>query len=330
MKTMNQLIEAFPDNISDSLEIASKHQFEKPDREIKNILICGMGGSGIGGKIVSLWMTSDSLVPVEILNDYNLPKWVDKHTLVIGSSYSGGTEETTISVAKSHEKGAYIIGITSGGEMEKFCRSNNYPVVIVPGGNPPRSQLAFSLIQLVNIFSQLGYFHESALDEVRSAMNLITSKREEIHTEAKSIAKHMLGKVGVIYSTARYEGVAIRARQQFNENSKYLCWHHVIPEMNHNELVGWGGGDDRFAALFIHPADVIERNQRRWEITMDVIRQRTSHVMEVHAKGNNMIERSIYLINLVDWASWYLSDLKKVDSIEIDVINLLKGELAKI
>lgn len=330
MIKMDQLIEVFPENISDALEIAASHQFQKPDRDIKNILICGMGGSGIGGKIVSLWMASDSSVPVEILNDYNLPNWVDQNTLVIGSSYSGSTEETTMSVAKAHEKGAYIMGVCSGGELEAFCRKNSYPVVIVPGGKPPRTQLAFSLIQLVNIFSQFGYLNKATLSHLESARELLINKKSQIHEEARRIANFLDGKVGIIYSSARYEGVAIRARQQFEENSKYLCWHHVIPEMNHNELVGWGGGDDRFAVLFIQSGDLIERNQRRYEITMDVIRKKTPHVTEISAQGNNMVERSLYLIHLVDWASWYLSDIKKVDAIDIDVIYFLKDELSKI
>jgi glucose/mannose-6-phosphate isomerase len=327
---MEHFIAAFPQNISDAVAIAKKNNFEKPNRDIKNILICGMGGSGIGGKITSLWMSDYSAIPVQILNDYNLPNWVNENTLVIGSSYSGGTEETTMSVYKAHEKGAYIIGICSGGDLESFCRSNNYPVVIVPGGNPPRSQLAFSLIQLVNIFSQLGYMNPASIDQLLSAKALIEDKKAEIDSEARRIASFMDGKVGVIYSSAPYEGVAIRARQQFEENSKYLCWHHVIPEMNHNELVGWGGGDDRFAVLFIQSNDMIERNQRRYDITMDVIKKKTKHVTEIKAQGNNMIERSIYLINLIDWASWYLSDIKKVDAIEIDIIAYLKGELSKL
>ncbi|XP_020907646.1 uncharacterized protein LOC110245698 [Exaiptasia diaphana] len=142
-----------------------------------------------------------------------------------------------------------------------------------------------------------------------------------------NLAKFLKGNVGILYGTTDYEPVLIRARQQFNENSKMLCWHHVIPEMNHNELVGWGGGDDRFATVFFE-TDMNPRNEKRMGITKEVITGKSSKVMTIQAKGNNRIERSIYLINIVDWASLYLSDLKEVDPIDIAVIDYLKGSLA--
>ena len=326
---MDKLIAAFPDNMTEALEIASNAHFRKPDRAIRNVLISGMGGSGIGGKIVSQWVQDEIKIPVIILNDYNLPAFVDEHSLVIGSSYSGGTEETLISIQHAHEKGARIIGIGSGGELKAFCDANGHESVVVPGGKPPRTQLAYSVIQLVNIFTQLGLISAGKLDEIRNSRKLILERAEEIHQEAKRLASFMDHKVGIFYAGAKYEGIAIRARQQFEENSKYLCWHHVIPEMNHNELVGWGGGDDRFAVVFINTGDLIPRNQKRYEITMDLIRKKTPHVTEIKAVGNTMIERSFYLIHLVDWASYYLAVDKGVDPIDINVIYYLKDELSK-
>ena len=326
---MDKLIAAFPDNMTEALAIASNSNFRKPERAIRNVVISGMGGSGIGGKIVSQWVQDEIKVPVIILNDYNLPEFVDEHSLVIGSSYSGGTEETLISVQKAHEKGAHIIGIGSGGELKDFCEANGYDSVVVPGGKPPRTQLAYSVIQLVNILTQLGLIHAGKLEEIRTARDLIKDRSAEIQTEAKRVATFMDSKVGIFYAGAKYEGIAIRARQQFEENAKYLCWHHVIPEMNHNELVGWGGGDERFAVVFMNTGDLIPRNQKRYEITMELVRKKTPHVTEINATGSNMIERSFYLIHLVDWASYYLAVDKGVDPIDIDVIYYLKDELSK-
>lgn len=261
---MDKLIAAFPDNMTQALEIASNAKIDQPKHEIRNILITGMGGSGIGGKIVSLWFQDELKVPVTLINDYNLPAFVDQHTLVIGSSYSGSTEETMISLEKAHEKGAHIIGICSGGDLSTFCSANGYNCILVPGGKPPRTQLAFSVVQLVNIFAQLGFVSSEKLDLIRSARDLITRESESIKNKALDLARFLEGKVGIFYSSARYEAIAIRARQQFEENSKYLCWHHVLPEMNHNELVGWGGGDDRFAVVFMQTGDFIPRNQKRY------------------------------------------------------------------
>ena len=325
---MEKLIAAFPQNLIDALEIASKVSLKKPENAVHNIVICGMGGSGIGGKIVTEWIQRELKVPVHLLQDYDLPAFVDQHSLVIGSSYSGNTEETLFAVKAAHKKEAHLIGITSGGEMHHFCSLENIDCIIVPGGNPPRSAVAFSIVQLVNIFVQLEMIPTQNLEEIKISLDLLVKEKETIQAEAKKIATFLFGKVGVIYSGPQYEAVAVRARQQFNENSKYLCWHHVIPEMNHNELVGWSGGDERFAVLFLNTRELNPRNQLRYTITKDVIAKKAAGVMELTPNGNTQIQRSFYLIHLVDWASFYLSEMNKADIMDIKVIDYLKNELA--
>lgn len=327
---MDKLISAFPQNMIDALAIAENMNFKKPSTEIKNVVICGMGGSGIGGKIVSEWIMDTASCPVFILNDYSLPEFVGPDSLVIGSSYSGNTEETLAGIYSAHAKGAHIIGICSGGDLKAFCEKNDYDCVVVPGGNPPRTQLAFSVVQLTSVFVKLGLAPEKLIDEIRSAHDLLVSESGSIHEKAQLLADHLYSKVGVIYCGPKYEGVAIRARQQFNENSKLLCWHHIIPEMNHNELVGWGGGDDRFAVVFLKTDDIDPRNKRRYEITLETVTRKASRVMEVSAKGATRIERSFYLIHLVDWASYYLSVSNNVDAMDISIIDYLKVELSKL
>ncbi len=326
---MKQLIEAFPQNIIDAIAIASGKNYQQPKNEIKNILICGLGGSGIGAKIVSNWVQDEIKVPIIISNEYSLPAFVDANTLVIGSSYSGNTEETTMSIAEAKEIGCHIIGICSGGHLASFCEENSYDYVIVPGGNPPRSALAFSVVQLLDILAKLGLTSPVNVDKMRSAVDLLNADNAEIHQKAKEIADFLFGKVGVYYAETKYEGVIVRARQQFNENSKYLGWHHTIPEMNHNELVGWTGGDARFAPLFFCTGDLHPRNQKRLEITMAHVEKICGSIYKLDAKGDSFIERSLYLINVVDWASYYLCNLNGADIIDIAIIDYLKGEMAK-
>ncbi len=328
MAEMKTLIEAFPENISEALKIASEAVISKPNHQIHNVLICGMGGSGIGGRIVGKWLENELTVPVYVSSDYDVPAFVSENTLVIGSSYSGNTEETLSSVQAAVERGAHLIGVCSGGQLADLCDALGFSKIVVPGGNPPRSALAFSLVQLVNIFVELGMVSADRLKEIASSKELIVSEEAHIHAEAKKLAEFLKGSVGILYGTTAYEPILVRARQQFNENSKMLCWHHAIPEMNHNELVGWGGGDDRFAVVFFETEDANPRNKKREEISKEVIAKKTSKVMSVHAKGESQIERSIYITNVVDWASWYLSELKQVDAIEIEVIDYLKGSLA--
>lgn len=326
---MKKLISEFPQNIVDALKIASAMNFSKPQNEIRNIVICGMGGSGIGGRLVSEWLEMEIKLPVLFVQDYDLPAFVNKNTLVIGSSYSGNTEETLYSVKEGLERGAHVIGICSGGLLQDFCIENKLDVVIVPGGNPPRSALAFSVIQLTSLFTKLNLISGDSLKSIQEGHQLLLDENETIQKESHELAQFLKDKVAVIYAPSNYEAVAIRARQQFNENGKLLCWHHVIPEMNHNELVGWGGGDDHFAALFIDTQDWNPRNNKRLEFSLEVVRSKTKNVMVLKAKGNSVIERSLYIIHLVDWASWYLSELKSVDAMDIKVIDSLKNTLSK-
>ncbi|HRP52845.1 MAG TPA: bifunctional phosphoglucose/phosphomannose isomerase [Fluviicola sp.] len=326
---MEKLIQAFSSNIADALNIASKVELQKPKHAIQNIVICGMGGSGIGGKIVSQWVSNYCPVPILLVQDYTMPHFVSQNTLVIGSSYSGNTEETLIALADAQNKGAHIIGICSGGTLQTYCQNNRFDCIIVPGGNPPRTALAFSLVQLTAIFIKLGFAPDSLLTQLENGKARIVSAFSSIQAEAKRVANKLQKRTIAIYAGAEYEGISIRAKQQFNENSKELCWQHVIPEMNHNELVGWGGGDSRYACLFIQTNDLSERNQRRFEISVERTKSKTDIVEIIEAKGESTVEKSIYLIHLIDWISLYLSELKNGDSMEIAIIDYLKDELGK-
>ena len=148
--------------------------------------------------------------------------------------------------------------------------------------------------------------------------------------EAQKIAKFMHKRTPVIYTASSFEGVGIRMRQQINENSKMLCWHNVVPEMNHNELLGWRVNTKDLAVVFLRNMIDHQRTQARIEINKEVILKHTNKIIEVWSKGDSMIENVLYHIHLGDWVSWFLSVKNNVDAIEIDVINYLKNELAKI
>ena len=185
MQVMDHLITAFPNNITDALKVASSLNFKQPDSRIENILICGMGGSGIGGKIVSQWIESEISIPVQLLNDYTIPACVGEKTLVVGCSYSGNTEETLEAIESARLKGAHIISICSGGPMEIWCAVNKFECVIVPGGNPPRSALAFSLVHLMNIFVQLGFISDACLNDLELSGEIARIRKDQFMKKPK-------------------------------------------------------------------------------------------------------------------------------------------------
>lgn len=326
---MKDLIASFPENIEESLRIAASYTLKKPTEEINNVVICGMGGSGIGGKLVSQWLDSVLDLPVFVCQDYNLPKFVNGSTLVICSSYSGETEETLSCLHQAKASNAMIIGISSGGSLVNFCKENNYDCMLIPSGNPPRTALAFSVGQLLTIFYQLDLTDDSFIENYLTSNKILLSNSHQIHQKAKELAHFLKGKNLLMYAASNYEAVAIRARQQFNENAKILCNHHVIPEMNHNELVGWGLADESTGVLIFDSLDWHPKNQLRLNFCIDHIKTKTPHIFTLTPKGNSLIEKSIYFINVVDWASFYLSELNAVDPVEIDVINRLKSFLSK-
>lgn len=326
---MDKLITAFTENIRTGIEIAKTFNLKKLSNQIDNILICGMGGSGIGGKLISDWVKKEIRIPISLSSDYSIPTFVSKNTLVIASSYSGNTEETMEAVRTANIKGAHIVGITSGGELREFCLQNNYDVIIVPGGNQPRAAIGYSLVQLFHIFSSFGLIEMNWENEILSSSKLIDDELENTKRIGQELASFIFQKIFVLYTETAYEGVATRAKQQLNENSKNLGWCMSIPEMNHNELVGWGGGNDSIAAVFVYTDDMNPRNKRRMDLTKEIVANKTKFTFNLNSKGNSLIERSIYLINVFDWASFYLHELNQVDAFDIKVINHLKGELSK-
>ena len=327
---MDKLVAQFPKQIADAIEIAARSNLSfYKNKTFNNVVICGMGGSGIGGKMVSQLFADQAKLPIVLVQSYKVPGFVDKNTLVIGSSYSGNTEETLSAIKLANEKGATIVGVSSGGELVNFCKQNNYDYIKVPGGNPPRSMLAFSVVQLISILAEAGIIDTNAIDTIAKCRHLLNDELITIKDEAKKLSKHLFNKQCTFYTDSDLEFVAIRARQQINENSKRLCWHHVIPEMNHNELVGWAGGDDSFAAVFFVSQYLSERNIKRTELSKEIISGKTKNVLTIEGRGKSVIEESFYFIHIIDWASLFLADLINIDPVEVKVIDYLKNTLDK-
>lgn len=324
---MKKLIENFPNQLREALDIANAAKLT-PKNDIRNIIVTGLGGSGIGGTIMAELVADHCTVPIVVNKDYFLPNFTNSNTLVIISSYSGNTEETLEAMQQALKKKAQIVCVTAGGKVEELAKQNNLDLIKIPGGNPPRSCIGYSLVQLIKIFTYYGFAPASLLDDVRNSISLLEKENANITSEAKKIAEALFNKIPVIYSLGSCEGVSVRFRQQINENSKMLCWHHVFPEMNHNELVGWTTKNNAIAVITFKTSFDYKRTQKRYEVCRSVFEKYAGSVTEVTAKGNSKTEQFIYLINIGDWISLYLAELKGIDPVEVKVIDHLKKELA--
>jgi glucose/mannose-6-phosphate isomerase len=327
---MKSLVEAFPTHLKEALTIGQSATFTNTDKQFENIVISGLGGSGIGGKIVSQLVADDCCLPILCTNDYVLPAFVGPKTLVIISSYSGETEETVAAYNEAKAKGATISCITSGGRIAAAAAADGYNCIIIPGGQPPRSMFGYSSVQVLFTLKAYGIYNGKFEAEISNTIDLIHGEIANIRTETKSIAEKIVSRIPVLYSDASFEGVAIRWRQQINENSKMLCWHHVFPEMNHNELVGWTGGDNRVAVLMLRTEDDHKRSQIRMDICKKLMGEKCDTIIEIHAKGSSRLERAYYLIHLGDWLTIDLAELRNEDATAIPAIIFLKNELSKI
>lgn len=327
---MKKLISSFTTQLKDALEVGNKSSLYKSHKQISNIVITGLGGSGIGGKIVSQLVSNEIDTPIIINNGYHLPAFVGENTLVIVSSFSGNTEETLEAMEIAIDRNAEVACISSGGKVIEIAKERKLNHIILPECHSPRAMLTYSLTQQFFLLNHYGFINDNFKNSIAKAIELIDLNIDSIKKEAEKIAEGLKGKTTVIYSEESYEGVAVRLRQQLNENAKVLAWHHYLPEMNHNELVGWAGGKDEYAVILFRNDSDYSRTQRRMEISKEVIEKYTNTHFEVWSKGEDQIQKSLYLIVLGDWISIYLADIQNVDPIEIKVINYLKGELAKI
>ena len=327
---MNDYIDDFSNHLREAIEISNNTNLTSCTKEIRNVLICGLGGSGIGGTIVSDIISPKVDIPITATKDYSIPNFVNEHTLVIANSYSGNTEETLYALEKCQSRAAEIAVITSGGKLKAIAEENKYNKIIIPGNQPPRAMFGYAFTELFFMLNHYGIIDDSFKSDFTKAIELLDTEKSDIQEQAMSLAKKMYKQTPVIYVANGFEGVAVRFRQQINENSKTLCWHHVVPEMNHNELLGWRTNVNDLAVVYFRNKSDYDRNQIRMDINKKVISKFTENITEIWSKGDSLIENSLYHINLGDWVSWYLSEMNNVDAIEIDVIDFLKGELAKV
>ena len=328
---MKELIAKFPAQLIEALEIGEKADIHGHSRPINKVFIAGLGGSGIGGDFVAAFIKDECKVPVLVGKSYHLPAFIDENTLYIASSYSGNTEEVLHATTEAQKTGAQIVIIASGGKLLQLAQEKTYDCIALPPDYPsPRACLGFSMVAQLSIMHKLGIISRSALDQIKSSVDLLKYDQDEIKSKALKVAKLISGKTPIIYVSDRMEAVALRFKQQINENAKTLSWYNVIPEMNHNELVGWSEMHNDAAVIYFRNKDDFKRNALRIDISKEIIAKHTHTVIEIFSKGQSLVEKSMYFTHLGDWISLYLAELKPVDPSEIKVIDFLKTEMGKI
>lgn len=326
---MHQLISQFPNQLRESITIGESIQLTPSTKPITKVCIAWLWGSGIGASIVRDYVNTYFSTIIEVRKDYDIPKWVDEYTLVIINSYSWNTEETISAMNKSLEKNAKIVAISSGGKIQQITQENNCDYIQIPWWLPPRAGLAYSLIQQLYILLFFGLIDDSFKEQFQQSIKTLEHNAKLIRDNAKVWARQIHNTYPIIYVASNKEAVAIRFRQQLNENAKILCHHHVVPEMNHNELVGRAGADKTYSVLRIQTSYDHPKITQRMQINKEIIEKYTPHQYDIIAEWTSYREQILYLIHFTDRVSVYLADEKWIDPVEVNVIDYLKKSLEK-
>ena len=302
-----------------------------------NIVVAGMGGSGIGGELLKDYARNQATVPIEVSKDYALPAYVNSKTLVLVVSYSGDTEESLSAFLDAQRRKSMVYCVSSGGSLLEFAEKLNVPFLRVPAGMPPRAASPYLLVPQLVLLEKMGLI--SAVSENLSEATTLLEKvsRENAPEKpagkslAKSLASGIHGTVPVVYGFGVYRGVAQRWKQQFNENSKVPAKWEVFPELNHNEIVGWekaGALTKHFSTVFLRDKNEPSEVRSRIEITKTLMPQ-ASKKFEVWAQGKSALVKMLSTILVGDFTSVYLAVLRGVDPTPVQTINTLKLKLGE-
>jgi glucose/mannose-6-phosphate isomerase len=323
-----------PDQLRDALWRVESANLEPHDAP-GGLIVAGMGGSAIGGALARAALGDRASRPIVLARGYALPPWATPDTTVLCSSYSGNTEETLAVYDAAGALGARRIVATTGGKLAEAARAESVPVIPLPGGFQPRAAVAYSLVVALEVAGICG-----AGDRLHAEIDVAAAHAERLVREwgpdgrddslAKTVARGLHGTVPQIAGAGLTAPIAYRWKTQFNENAKTPCFAHELPELDHNEIVGWHGARElgRFSAVFLDDSDLHPRIRQRIELTRGLIAAEAAATYRLESVGENRTERLVSLVLVGDLVSLYLAALRGVDPGPVEMIDRLKSALA--
>ena len=322
-----------PDHLDDALWRVESASIEPQDSP-GGLVIAGMGGSAVGGLLARAALGDRASRRISVSRDYGLPAWTTPDTTVLCSSYSGNTEETLTAFEAAGALGARRIVCTTGGRLAQQARAEAVPVIGVPGGFQPRAAVGYMLVVALEIAALAGV-GEGLRTEIdvaaAAAKGLATAWGPDSPEDslAKSLARKLHGTVPEILGSGLTAPIAYRWKTQINENAKTPAFCGELPEVDHNELVGWGSASKqgRFSVVFLDDSDLHPRVRDRIEFTQELIRRHAAVDERVSSVGESRIERLVSLVLLGDLVSLYMAVLAGYDPGPVDALEELKRRL---
>ncbi|MDA4111250.1 MAG: hypothetical protein OK439_01830 [Thaumarchaeota archaeon] len=319
------------------------------ERTYSSILFAGMGGSGIVGEVISdLSMEFDSL-RIDVLKDYHLPKYFSNETLVVGVSASGNTEETLSVLSEASKRGFDICTFGSGGQLERFSKANSrIKFTKTSMLKVPRSSFPGLFFVVLKFMMQNGYLRvpeeqvSDSIDSLSRVQELCirASAKQNRSLEIASAVSQGKNSVPLVYSSKRTRAAGLRFRQSLNENAKMHGFDGVIPELCHNEIVGWDrtfSGKKRvakedpsgstFVPIFLRLEDDPLEIKTRFQIIEDILKKSKFQFIQAPSIGTTYLSRILSMLYFLDYASYYAAIFRHIDPIQTPSIDYLKNEL---
>jgi glucose/mannose-6-phosphate isomerase len=332
-------IAGIPAQIGEALDHLAREPWRIPAHAADLLAVGAMGGSAMAAELIA-GLEADRLPhPVVIARDYGWPACVTSRSLVLLCSYSGNTEETLALEAAAAERGFPRVALTTGGALADRCARAGVPVMRMPGGSPPRAALFGAWVRIAGLLHELVWIPDPAAEWRRAreaaqqAGAALAPESPEASNPAKQLARALHGRLVYVYAgSERLGAVATRWRQQLQENAKVPAHSALVPELNHNEIVGWQVGGPLQAmtsvVLLRDPEDSPEV-ATRLALTGEYVARQGARVHEVRSTGATRLERAVRLVQLGDWVSFYLALLGGVDPTPIPSIDEFKRRLAE-
>lgn len=316
-----RFLEDYKRMCGEGIEIGKR--FDPPySSEISNVVMCGMGGSGVCGDLLVDVAKTD--VPIVVAKDYNIPKFAGEKTLVFCVSYSGNTEETLNQFVQARKEGCKIISITSGGKLKEWSEKFGVPVITIPGGRNPRDSLP--LIVFPALFSMqkmgMGSF-ESQFSEAKEALGKVSMKSLD------DLAHRIKSSRIALYGTSDHIGSVRRMKNEFNENSKMTVIYDFFPEINHNEMNGYQRANLSKSTDVIIMRDEAEsqRMKDRIEITKEILQHYVNSINEIWAVGESRLAKSVSFAFMASYLTGRIAEIVGVDRSKVPFVDRLKESL---
>jgi glucose/mannose-6-phosphate isomerase len=319
---------ATPDHLRDAPWRVESARIEAADSA--GLLVCGMGGSAIGGDLAAALLGERLARPMVTVRGYRLPSWATADWTVLCSSYAGQTEETLACFDAATELGARRVVVSTGGTLAERARDTKSPVVGLPGILQPRAAVAYMTVVAAEV-AALSAVAPRIADEVEGAAAYLEERAEALQSRAGQVAGRLEGALPVVYGSELTAPVARRWKTQLNENAKLQAFFSELPEADHNEICGWAGIPEgaKIAVVMLESSEQHPREGRRFELTAEAIADAGAEVVRVEAEGETRAAQLFSTVMLGDLVSLRLAEARGVDPLAVDALDSLKDALAR-